>query len=553
MMMNKKFQLATLLLLVIVSPVFAQENWEEAGGVSGEIEDAEVVIEKDREIELPVQPRSFEKVPPPAVNTEGIRQNYIFSDLNLAVPSSEVDIKALKLEEEPLEKYYGNLVKLGYGNFNSPLAELYLYNKRNKGYMYGLQAKHLSFGKGPVDGRNSASGESSLKMEGSYFGRGATVGANAFYRLSNWHYYGYNPGTEVDRDTLLHRFNRYGAALSLDNNTSNSTAEFRADLSFSGQNDNFDVSEYWPSLKTALTFPVQDQFNVGLGVSADLVSYTDSVTVNRQRIGVEPSIEYSMEKFSATVGLRYVYQSDTALPASQMYPLLKGTYNFSSSFRAYAEVSGDNELVTWQGLTDRNPYLGRRQDIHNANKILNLEGGIAGNTSFLTYKLGFARKIYKEYAFFINRLDDPSKFGIVYDSTNFKVLDLFAEAELYLGNSFTLRGSLHALSYASGTFDNVPHLPSTMASLDVNYLFFNKIRARSGLIYRGGINGYNTVLNESVVLDPATDIYINLDYLLSKRATIFFNFQNMANQEYELLSNYPVRGLTVKGGFSYSF
>ncbi len=550
--MNRSCFLVSFFIFAAVAPIFAQETWDDTG-VSGEIEDAEVVIEKDREIELPFQLRSFEKIPPSTQNAGGLRQDYTFTNLNVQVPSSKVDIKALKLEEEPLEKYYGNMVKLGYGNYASPLAELYMYNKRNQQYLYGVQAKHLSFGKGPVDGKNSASGETSVKAEASYFGKGATVGGSAFYRLSNWHYYGYNPGAEVDRDTLLHRFNRYGAAVSLDNAASDGDFDFDANLSFTGQTDNFDVSENWSSLESSLSFPVQDLYSINLGVAGDLIGYTDSVATTRQRVAVEPSVGYALDKLSVTVGFRYIYQSDTALPASQLYPLIKAGYNISNSLQLFAGLSGNNQMVTWQSLTDRNPYLGRLNDIHNANLLLNLEGGISGSTSFLSYKAGFSRSVYKQYAFFVNGQDDPSKFMLVYDSTNFKVLDMYGEAELYLASSLSVRTALHSYSYASGTFDNVPHLPAYKVTADLNYLFFNKVRARAGATFMGGIKGYDTVLNESRNLKPATDVYLHLDYLLSDRVNIFFNLHNVANQQYELLSNYPVRGFTFKAGFSYSF
>lgn len=522
--------------------------------MSGEIEDAEVVIEKDREIELPFQMRNFEKIPPPVAGPQGIEQNYSFTNLNLTVPASQADIKALKLEEEPLEKYYGNLVKLGYGNYASPLAELYLYNKRNEQYLYGAQARHLSFGKGPVDGKNSSSGESSLRLEGSYFGKSATLGAGGFYRLNNWNYYGYNPGTELNEDTLLHRFHRYGVSLDVDNAAAGSATDFDLRLAYTGQLDNYEVSENWTSLRSGLGFVLNDQFKMSLDLSGDVISYaTENLDRNRQRIGVEPAVVYDAGTFSVTAGLRYIYQSDTALAASQIYPVLKGSYRLNDAVGIYAELSGDNELVTWHSLTDKNPYLGILQDVHNANRILNLEAGVKGNTSFLSYKLGLNRSVYTETAFFVNRPGDPSKFDLVYESGEFKVLDFFASMGLLIGNALSVNLAANAFHYSSETFEDVPHLPAYRLVTDVDYLFFNKVRTRAGVIFMGGISGYDTVGNESRELDAATDVFLKLEYLLSKRASVFFDLNNLAGQQYQLLSNYPARGLAVKGGFSYSF
>ncbi|CAD5278090.1 putative TonB-dependent receptor [Imperialibacter sp. EC-SDR9] len=537
--------------LLMSLPAWSQEQWEEAG----EIQEAEVVIEKDREIVLPFQPRSFEKIPPVAIETGGIKQEYVFPALDVTVPPTTVDIKALKLQAEPLEKYYGNLVKLGYGNYNSPLGELYLYNKRNKQYLAGFQAKHLSFGKGPVDGRNSASGETLLKGEASYFGDGFTASGDAYYKLSRFNFYGYDPSVSVTEgeDSLKRNFNKYGVSVNIDNSSSESDISISGGLAYNGQSDNLDISENWVKVNADLSMELQSALTGHVGVFADLIGYKDSLSTSRQRIGLEPSVVYTGDNYQVSAGIRYVYQSDSLVPASQVYPVLKGKYQFGKSFGIFGELSGNSQLNTWQGMSARNPYLAQGVDIHNSNNILNLGLGAQGNLAFMSYKVGLSQKVFKQFGVFLNSPDDPSKFILAYDTANFKVLDLYMASDFYLGSSINLGLQVNYYNYSSDTFEEAWHMPGYRIAFNGSFLAFNKMRTKAGLAYLGGIKAYDWNLGQSEELKAATDVYIDLDYLLSERATIFLQFHNLANQQYQLLSNYPVRGLTFKAGFSYSF
>jgi len=540
-----------IFLSVLSLQAIAQQQWEEAG----EIENAEVIIEKDREIELPYQPRNFDKVPPVNISTSGIKQEYAFPSLSLAVPSTTADIKALKLQEEPLDKYYGNLARLGFGNYMSPLAELYLYTKRNENYLAGVQARHLSFGRGPVDGRNSASSATEIKAEGSFFSDKITGGGDASFGRLGWNYYGYDPtlGVAEGEDSLRHVFNKYGASFHVSNAPSEAGIKAQVRADFKGQNDNFDVSESWLALDSRLEKELENGIFAHLGVFADFIGYNDVTSVGRQRVGVEPTVSYKKDEYTIDAGIRYVYQSDTAVSPSQVYPLVTGTYTFSPALKVVGELSGNSRLNTWQSSTAANPYMGKGLDIHNTNEFLHVGLGASGGTSFMSYQIGFHRRVLKEFGLFVNSESDPSKFILVYDTANFKISEFYGQADFYAGSSLTVTAGFRAFGYDSDTFMDVWHLPGYQLMLSGSYLAFNKVRTKAGLTYMGGIKGWDTQLRQTKELAPGADIFLDVDYLLSERATIFVRFNNIVNQNYEMLSNYPVRGLVVRAGFSYSF
>ena len=60
---------------------------------------------------------------------------------SLYVPSR---IKAARIIGEPSTRLYNNYLKLGFGNYWSPLAEVYYNSTRSKDYNYGIRATHHS-------------------------------------------------------------------------------------------------------------------------------------------------------------------------------------------------------------------------------------------------------------------------------------------------------------------------------------------------------------------------------------------------------------------------
>jgi len=223
-------------------------------------------------------------------------------------------------------------------------------------------------------------------------------------------------------------------------------------------------------------------------------------------------------------------------------------------FNVFAELQGDSKLNTWQSFTLANPYLGKTVDVHNTNEILHVGLGISGYTSFLAYKVGFNRRVLKEFALFLNNAADQSKFLVVYDTANFKISEFYAQSDFYAGTSLTVTAGATAYLYDSDSFGGEAwHLPGYRVMLSASYEAFNKLRTKAGLIYTGGVRGWDSNLQAAKDLAPGADVFLDVDYLLSERATIFLKFNNLVNQNYELLSYYPVRGLTLRAGFSYSF
>ena len=90
----------------------------------GEIVSGEIVIEKDRKITLPKAEKVFQRGTPKKFDSDPIDIVLNAKEPNLSWPSFKADVPFKNIDRVYPESTYTNYLKLGYGNFNSPLAEL---------------------------------------------------------------------------------------------------------------------------------------------------------------------------------------------------------------------------------------------------------------------------------------------------------------------------------------------------------------------------------------------------------------------------------------------
>src|SRR5688572_24095465 len=141
---NFSFLIRAVLAFIIMSsysfPAISQD-WEDN---AAELDDAQVIIEKDRKIELPAASRSYEKVPPLPGEEPNQALQYDFQDFNFSLQPLDPKMRVLTIQDEKLKKFYGNYVKAGFGNYLTPYLEGFFNNKRNDRYAIGAHVKHLS-------------------------------------------------------------------------------------------------------------------------------------------------------------------------------------------------------------------------------------------------------------------------------------------------------------------------------------------------------------------------------------------------------------------------
>ncbi|WKN30770.1 hypothetical protein PZB74_17585 [Porifericola rhodea] len=559
------FSLISIFFVHTIAYAQQNPNWDE----EGEIEEAEVVIEKSREIELPNANRKFERVPPLPVQESTIDISYQFVEVLPKLQSLKPPIRVLKVKEPPLPKLYPNYVKAGFGNYLTPYLEVYANSARSEDYQYGVHFKHLSSRQGPVDGGNSGNSDTRLALNGKYFTNGHTLFGEASYQRERYHFYGYAPEIEPERDSIKQIFNTISLAGGIERSAVDAALDYRLKLDFRNLSDAYNASEnqfginFNSSLALAETFSVNLQTDFWTMSRKDVADFfpNEDTQLSRNLFRLKPTFTFKtstepQQGLEIEGGISFVYEDDTASNANKLhvYPYAHAKYYLSEGLKIYAELKGDIQRKTLLDFTNENPWLKPDVALLHTNNNFGLAGGLAGRlNSLLGYNAGFSANNYKNLYFFANSVSDSTKFDILYDSGDVFVLNLFGELTLNSQDRFrtSIRGDYY--SYSMGKLDEPWHRPNFKMSVLSSYNVYDKLLLNAELWLMGGIKGINLATGTEMELDPIADMSFQADYLFSSRFSTFLQLKNIFAQNYERYLNYPSRGIMIMAGVTYSF
>ena len=189
--MIKRNIIISILIIFTFLPVIAQIKKQDSGLKS------EVTLYNPYKPSLPeAKKRSFL---PEMKDTSTVRPDFHYDVRTTPfLPEYTISpIKAAALLPDPLTKLYKSYIKLGIGNYLTPLAELSITNERSKKGAIGFYARHFSTnGKVELDnGRKAFAGymDNDASLFGRKFFRKNILGGSIDYSQKSRYAYGYSP------------------------------------------------------------------------------------------------------------------------------------------------------------------------------------------------------------------------------------------------------------------------------------------------------------------------------------------------------------------------
>jgi hypothetical protein len=540
----------TILCLACIPELRAQDP------VQTELAPVEVEIVRERKIVLPEANRIFEKIPPREVEPVRPEITYQFRPLDVQTPLFSPVIRPFRVRDEAPAPAQQGFISAGYGNYASPYLEAFYNSSHNKNQLLGAHAYHSSSGRGPVDGKNSASGTSGLSLFAQSFGKALTYNAQMGLHQRFTHFYGYRE-LPVSRDTLRQSFLLFNASAGI-SNSKKSKFNYGIQADFSYLDDKRSASESTQDINFNASYRVNEQSELKLDAFFSLMSRKDTDLQARPRslFSAHPAYTFSLlENLRVRIGAVLAYENDT-LDARNFhaYPDLQATYRLSQSIELLGTVNGGLERVSLQTITRENNWVAPRIALNHTNTLLNVESSARVRVrSFLTLQGGFSLAALRNFYGFLNDSVRINEFQVVYDSGITRRTNLFASIHLSHGNQFgfLVRGDL--FRYNTATLAEAWHRPGYRTTLQVTYLLKEKLRIESEFITMGDIRALDPVLMQQVKLRPAADLNLRLDYLISSGFSVFLRFNNITDNRYSTLLNYPVRGFQILGGITWSF
>ena len=543
-----------IVVIITATTAMAQEKWQN----EGELESVEIEVINQRQITLPAANRNFEKIPPrPAEQiTPPIRYNFL--PLALETPQISPVVRPLKIKQQDPTKVYGGYVSAGYGNYASPYLEGFVNTARDKNKLLGAHALYSSSGKGPVDGKNSASSHSMVDLYGRTFNEFVSLSGDIGYENRGTHFYGYPEELEPDAKDIRQSFNliKLRGAVA---NSKNTDFSYQLGAGFNYLTDRYDAKETEFDLDFKSGYNISDGSVVGITAGYVMLNRKDALVDGdpRNLFFVNPRYELTIaEKLRLSVGAVGAYENDTIDNKDiHAYPDFRASYPVSPAVQLVASLSGGLEKVSLQTLAAENMWIEANIPIFHTNKLYDLQAAL--NTkigSKVTFSGGFSFAALKNWYYFVNSPADQSKFTVGYDMdkartrTNFFATLGYAQAE---HANILLRGDLY--SYSKGDLGDVIHRPTYKVSLDAIFNISKKLLLDAGVIAQGGMLALDWTTSEIVELDAAFDVNMRVEYMVSDSFSVFAQLNNITSNKYPMFLNYPVRGFQGMGGVTWSF
>ena len=568
--MRRIYILFLVLVLFCGSLPFSAAQTAARGGLQDQV----FVIQKDREIRLPKQIRSFEKMPalpqPKALGSLTFPVIPFF----LSVPASEIQAEPAKKEwEAPKLDLYPGLVRVGYGNFLSPLVEGRYLSTQSSEWQYATKFYHQSFGKGPVRWMDEESKESHTQLAGdvSYFLDDSELYASLDLKRDAYTFYGRDLGfvipTNVDFASQYFAPNKQlhgDLKLGIRDLDKVGRIGYAGEIVLGGFRDSYAVREQELGFEGKGEFRPSKEMKASLGVSYFTTATEDlKYDLNRNYFSIRPEGHYEYGDFHFSAGVVLVSDNDSVAeskPAIRIFPVLKSTYQVSGNLKVNAAISGDVQRNTYRSFVQENPFLGPSDQLLNTVTSFEFAAGVEGLAiDKLVYRAGMAVRRQSNLHFFVNSYADTSRFELVYDQQA-TVLQFNSDVEFSVTEKYKVTAQFDFFHYNLSTLQTAWHRPTWTASMNHRLTPFKNFSLQANLQVLGGMKARGLgqidtlpTQAEVVKLPVVVDLQVNLEYRINSRFAVFANGANLLNRNNMRWMNYPVRGIQGVGGLSFKF
>lgn len=484
---------------------------------------------------------------------------YTILDKKLELNSNIKELQAQKLAAEAQATLLNNYVKIGVGNLNSGLGEVYLNTGQDEALQAGMFIKHLSQ-------QGSINKQQFSEQEISGFGRSVGTsrtyaGKIGFNRRSTF-FYGFNPELPAPTaDPLKQRFNLVEAegemmsSYTEDPDIANYAVKANAYLFGNmdqGRENSFTLSGY-------VNRPLGN-FQIGIGASAEYTGVKDSLyDIRNNLLRANPYIKYQGNGFQLNLGLNLVHEFG-AESRLNILPAVSAEIPIAEDYAVlFAGLNGDVLKSTLKGLTDENPYLGKDYVIKNAVEKMNLYGGVKGNAGagFGFKAMAYFKRI-EDLPLFVNDPLRVSRFNVVYDEGVSDLLGFEGEISFKVSDFVDVSGKAEAASYKMATEQEAWFKPGLRLSSNVRAKLNQKLSLNAEFFLNGESNAKTTTftplpVEKHVLIESYADLSAGAEYKLNNKLGVYLQANNLFGKSYQQYLYYQKLGFNILGGFNYSF
>ncbi len=480
---------------------------------------------------------------------------YTIVDKKLDLNSNIKELQAQKMADEPLIPLINNYAKVGAGNMNTALGEVYVNTGSDEGLQGGGFFKHLSQ-KGSLEKQQFSNQEFGV------FGRSVadtyTLNGRLLYDRNATNFYGFDPISSVPADMSKQRFSTISGEAEVASNYSESSSfDYSANINAYQFSNIDDARESSVLLRGSLNKTVK-QSNLGLNASLDFTSTKDlAYKIGNNILRANPYIKLNASGFNLDLGVNIVQEFGTQsrlsiFPAvSAELPVIKGYATI------FAGLNGDVLKTTLRELAIENPYLAENVAIKNSLQKMNVYGGVKGNASAeFGYKIMAWYKTMEDLQLFVNSPALINRFETIYDNGQSKILGLEGEINVKASEFLNLNAKAQFLDYALATETEAWFKPNLRLLSNARFKISRKVIIDGELLFQKDVSARlngpgGTFISKNV--KGFIDLSGGAEYRVNKNLGVYIRANNLTGQTYQRFLYYPKMGMNILGGINYGF
>lgn len=542
----KELLYATLTLL----PILAFGQTEEKGILPAD--EITVVRAFEPEVELVSKVNFPPNLPRITTTVQPVAQSYQFTEHQVQLTYTPEDLRPMRYSPEIITNDDFGYLKVGMGNYFTPVMSLGLTNKNQDKFRAGLNADFIySKSKKPLFKQYYELG---VEGFGEYYFDNITVGAKLGMDLDRYHLYGMDESEAVDlnkddvaRKYVVPKFDLYF----YNHNTNRWGLNFSGNFGVEVTQTNFDnkatnVSFGLHSFKEFL----DETFKAGIEVEGEFSNNTTAV--NKQSVSgvaIRPYGGIKKGIWSLELGPVFMVNNGDVHVLPSIQNRVKIVGDQLVMYNEWNSSIGFNNLVS---VYQVNPYLANNLRFSNyrfqERIFIGLRGAIAQGFS---YDVKFAQNVWNDAPLFINDTSDFKQFVQVFDE-RISAWNGHVEFGYSKQSEYGAKAAFDYFSYQTKTQAEAWHMPKYKFTLSGHYIWDNKLIVGLDLLTLGGIQGRG-ITGVSQKIKPQVDVNVNANYQINDFIGVFIELNNLINNKQPRWLQYERYGFHGIGGVKVNF
>ena len=481
--------------------------------------------------------------------------SYSIVDKKLELNSNIKELQAQKMQDEQGRILNNNFVKIGAGTFNTANGEIYINNGQDQALQTGAYFKHLSQ-QGSLEKQQFSN--QTLGIFGRSINDSFTLSGKLGYDRKSTFFYGFDPASSIPVDKSKQRFGIIEANGEIAGNYSeSSTVDYRAGIRLYQFSDINSARESSVLLNAQISKKVSLAY-LGLNASADFTNSKDSAyKLGNHLLRANPFVRFKKDNYDIHIGANIVQEFGTSARMN-IFPAVSADFSVIPGYAVlFGGLNGDVLKTSLKELSVENPFINKNLNLKNSVEKINAYAGIKGNTGApFGYKIMAYYKSIEDMQLFVNNPTEINRFDLTYDNGKSTVVGIEGELDVKATDVLTIGGKAQIFKYDMASEAEAWFKPTFRVSSNASLQLNKKVFLDGELLFQGetptriaGPAGSFTIGS----LKSFIDLSAGAEYRVNDKIGIYLRANNLTAQTYQRYLYYPKLGLTIFGGFNYSF